>query len=538
MLSTNKTFRVFLSSTFSDFKAERDALQKFVFPKLRELCRLHGAHFQAIDLRWGVSDEAAHEQQTMNICLEEIARCQRATSRPNFVILLGDRYGWRPVPDEIPDRLFEKICNQRVGGGEQALLHERYDRDDNALPPVYWLKPRNGKHRDPKVWEQNEQVLLAIFQQACSSLSLDGAEILKLGSSATEQEIACGVFLKEGTGKDVHAFFRSIRKLQPLPFQGCQEDDVSARLRLKRLKEELRRCLPDANIHEYLVDWTGEGVTADHIGAVADKNEWSALSAQSKVAPRKPQPNFCQDFYDSLAGIIRCELEPVEADLLDQVEADLLDPEMKHHNDFRHSRADERLFSGRTEALEKIDAYLKAERPPRPPLAVCGAGSGKSTVMARAAAIAEAEYPQAKIIIRFIGITPESTQGRALLESLCHQISNDYGMGRTIPTDYVELIQEFSVQLTKIPADKPLFLFLDALDRLSDVNNARSLNWLPVKLDSNVRLIVSTLSDSPCFQYWKGNWQKTIFFNLAICHLTREATCSDGQRRWKKLALT
>ncbi len=511
MLSTNKTFRVFVSSTFSDFKAERDALQRLVFPKLRELCRLHGAHFQAIDLRWGVSDEAAHEQQTMNICLEEIARCQRATSRPNFVILLGDRYGWRPVPDEIPDRLFEKICNQlkeRIGADELALLHERYDRDDNALPPVYWLKPRNGKHRDPKVWEQNEQVVLAIFQQACSSLSLDGAEILKLGSSATEQEIACGVFLREDTGKDVHAFFRTIRNLQPVRFQGCQEDDVSACLRLKRLKEELRRCLPEANIHEYLVDWTGEGVTADHIGAVADKNEGSALSAQSKVAQRKPQPNFCQDFYDSLAGIIRCELEPVEADLLD--------PEIKHHSDFLHSRADERLFTGRTEALEKIDAYLKAERPPRPPLAVCGAsGSGKSTLMAGAGALAQREHPQAQVISRFIGVTPESTHGRALLESLCGQISNDYGMGRTIPTDYVELIQEFSVQLTKIPADKPLFLFLDALDRLSDVNNARSLNWLPIELGSNVRLIVSILSDSPGYAVLERQLAKDDLLQLS-----------------------
>jgi hypothetical protein len=37
------TFRIFISSTFSDLKAERNALQERVFPRLRELCQAHGA---------------------------------------------------------------------------------------------------------------------------------------------------------------------------------------------------------------------------------------------------------------------------------------------------------------------------------------------------------------------------------------------------------------------------------------------------------------------------------------------------------------
>ena|ERR1039458_3608309 len=88
-----RTFRVFVSSTFEDLKEERD-----VFPKLRKLCEQHGARFQAIDLRWGVRDEAAVDQRTMEICLTEIERCQAAGVRPNFIVLLGDRYGSLPVP--------------------------------------------------------------------------------------------------------------------------------------------------------------------------------------------------------------------------------------------------------------------------------------------------------------------------------------------------------------------------------------------------------------------------------------------------------
>lgn len=51
MTQTGKTFRVFVSSTFSDLKEERNALQRYVFPRLTELAKIHGCRFQTIDLR-------------------------------------------------------------------------------------------------------------------------------------------------------------------------------------------------------------------------------------------------------------------------------------------------------------------------------------------------------------------------------------------------------------------------------------------------------------------------------------------------------
>jgi len=59
MAIVNKTFRIFVSSTFSDMKEERNALQKYVFPKLRELCMQHSYRFQVIDLKWGVREESS-----------------------------------------------------------------------------------------------------------------------------------------------------------------------------------------------------------------------------------------------------------------------------------------------------------------------------------------------------------------------------------------------------------------------------------------------------------------------------------------------
>src|SRR5674476_512522 len=125
MARASRTFRVFVSSTFDDLKAERNALQERVFPRLKALCAEQGTHFhasfQAVDLRWGVSEEAGRDQQTMAICLDEVKRCQKASAKPNFIVLLGDRYGWCPLPAAIDAEEFEAIL-KKVPAGEQALL--------------------------------------------------------------------------------------------------------------------------------------------------------------------------------------------------------------------------------------------------------------------------------------------------------------------------------------------------------------------------------------------------------------------------------
>mgnify|MGYP001582463102 CR=1 FL=1 len=48
---SSPTIRLSVSSTFSDLKAARDALQREVFPQLKQLCLSRCSGFQAIDLR-------------------------------------------------------------------------------------------------------------------------------------------------------------------------------------------------------------------------------------------------------------------------------------------------------------------------------------------------------------------------------------------------------------------------------------------------------------------------------------------------------
>jgi NACHT domain- and WD repeat-containing protein len=150
MSDTNRTFRVFISSTFNDLKAERDALQP-VWDDLRARCAARGASFEAVDLRWGVSAEAALDQQALPICLTEVRRCRNISPRPNFVVLLSERYGWRPPPPSIPAEEYVVVIDHVDDPDARSLVPTWYECDRNAVPPVYLLRPRDASEPDPWV---------------------------------------------------------------------------------------------------------------------------------------------------------------------------------------------------------------------------------------------------------------------------------------------------------------------------------------------------------------------------------------------------
>ncbi len=97
---SRREIRVFISSTFRDMQEERELLVKKVFPELRRICDERFVSFTEVDLRWGITEEAAAEGKVLPICLEEIHNC-----RPYFIGMLGERYGW--VPDTVPPEVLK-----------------------------------------------------------------------------------------------------------------------------------------------------------------------------------------------------------------------------------------------------------------------------------------------------------------------------------------------------------------------------------------------------------------------------------------------
>ena len=74
-------------------------------------------------------------------------------SKPNFLILLGDKYGWQPIPEIIPENEIEAILRV-LAAKDKELSAGWYRRDDNAIPPEYVLQSK-VKH------DQNTNCILA-----------------------------------------------------------------------------------------------------------------------------------------------------------------------------------------------------------------------------------------------------------------------------------------------------------------------------------------------------------------------------------------
>ncbi len=124
-----KTF--FISSTFKDMHAERDALHQAVFPALRKLAKPYGEEIDALDLRWGVDTSLMTEAQSgmhvIETCMDAIDRC-----RPYMVVLIGERYGWIPeegLISELHDARMERWGGVPMSITQMEILYGALESD-------------------------------------------------------------------------------------------------------------------------------------------------------------------------------------------------------------------------------------------------------------------------------------------------------------------------------------------------------------------------------------------------------------------------
>jgi hypothetical protein len=313
--------RVFVSSTFSDLKHERNALQANVWPALERYCGQRGFQFQAIDLRWGVPTEAGLDHRTMRICFDELQRSQETSPRPNFLILLGDRYGWRPLPEEISTEEFRELEKQTADEpASLTVLKAWYPLDSNAVPPVHVLRSRRDSpdgrdYTDQQNWNEVQEVLWSIINRAFSPDLLAGRfdvsdeagvspgtipSIVRFQTSATEQEIWHGALQVAEARQHVFAFVRKIQNLD----------------------ESVRQANSDQRLKDF-VDLTPDG-GRDPVAQQAHEALQTALrlrlgdnyceittTAQLATAPHRNELDVTTDHLDVLCEEVRVKLEQV-----------------------------------------------------------------------------------------------------------------------------------------------------------------------------------------------------------------------------------
>ena len=482
MPQQTKIFRVFVSSTFTDMQKERSILQRDAFPRLEKCCEENGAKFQAVDLRWGVNEESQRNQKTLQICFNEIARCQKISPKPNFVILLGEKYGWQPIPEIIPEEEMISIFRM-ISEDDKTLISKWYRLDENAVPAEYLLQPRQEDLKEYQSWEKIERQIRSALRIAVDKLSFTSEQKIKYYASATHQEIIRGALnVPEGIDspeKHVFAFSRTITGLPRDESAMGFIDLVDGRLdqnskdRLDALKSQLKEKLGDDHFYEYKTKWKDGSLTIEEIEL----------------------KRFNDDVHDKIKAVISEQLANV-------VDKDEIVHESRLHGEFKTKLTEH--FCGRSGILLKLNEYLNNQSDKRVFAMIGDSGSGKSSVMAELVKEAEESRKNSVIVYRFIGTSSRSSNIISLLQSVCGQIAREYnttiealaGEGRDKALyDLNGLTEILKKSLALATSEKPILLFLDALDQLSDSDNARSLYWLPRELPQNTRMVVSSLPE-------------------------------------------
>ena len=515
----NKYIRFFISSTFADMKKERDLLRE-VMDNLANEYSQQGWQIETVDLRWGISEEAGLDNKTMQICLSELRHCQELSPKPNFIVLLGNRYGWIPLPEMVSTEDANLIkYNFNVKREGKELFNDWYKLDSNVLPNgMYVLQRRTGRFIDKEVWEKEVEYPLSdvfyevVYGSQILKRSLYGKCLSKLfprrthfasnllyGLSATELEIQHGALSVDDAKEHVIAYFREISDIDILPSEIKEEFIDTGRYyldnleKLTTLKTALKTKISKDNEFDVNVTW----------------NEYQ-------------QENFSTVFKTEMEQRLR---QVIEKSIK---EASKETPETENQKHLGIADFKSKNFVGREVEIETIDTYINDSDNGNVFVIQGPSGSGKSALVAQTIK----KYANTHdIICRFCGMTPLSSNIDELLKS--------------VENDIYTLNSENSGKLPNLLSDirlsKPLILIVDAINEI-DKDNKLIFKLSPFKmkdenkeegvpLSPNLKVIITTtekikikFGERLISQYVLGNMGKD---SLSLV----SSICSSNGRR-------
>ncbi len=442
-----RTVRVFISSTFRDMHSERDYLVKVVFPALRERLEPHRVHLVDIDLRWGITEEQADNDQVLDLCLNQIDEC-----RPFFLGLLGERYGW--VPEELPDDKSKHGWTQLHTGKSVTELE------------ILWGVLLKEKMHDHGLFFFRDPAYVSDVPEAKRSEveaeSPDSAQKLK----TLKQQI-----------RDANL---------PIPIMEdypCQYAGLGIKWGLAKFD------LNEADI-EALEEVADDGLVDNDEYAGLDERLRSIVHRYGVVSLTGLE-EFGRQVFDRLWNAIRKELALPESPA-EEASADPLAVERGYHERFMESRL--RVYVGRESLQQALTTFANGDGE-QPALVTGPSGSGKSAALAKFARDYAAGHPEVLIIPHFVGASPSSTGLRQTLHRFCSILKREFSFEEDVPPDTNSLITTFREFVTQVPADRRVLLVIDALNQLDESENAQQLNWLPWQFPAHVKVIVSCIDD-------------------------------------------
>ncbi|KAI9199210.1 uncharacterized protein BJ171DRAFT_601992 [Polychytrium aggregatum] len=524
VLPDDQTFElvIYVSCNAIDTTLERSVLMSTLVPGLRAECRNFGIDLHFVDMRWGETTQFVCEHRLIEIYTKELLRCIKSSCGMSMLSIIGDMYGRCHFPiqmeQDLGDLLFDEIENMsRKASAGLTMLKKWFWLDRNTNPPRYvlqpittylpgFLMPSDQRLHKRSMWTWWNRCFTPIkedLQHASRALRLR-RQISKdvhqyFHASLIEKELQLWLQYAVGASPDpTDDYCRGVvinRRIENII-----ERDFNARFYmdthgedydtlkpvkhnklgircLELLMESIEPQLHVGDIFKRTVPWDSEGIVYDN------------------PAHREYVDNMVQYVHDKAIQSIKSITE-------DSLRDPLCQEALVH---LKHCRAKAADYIGHIDILERILHHLA---PPfnhkSPPLFVSGIdGAGKSTVACRAlqklAVDAKHDESTPMIIVRFVGLTPESCTIASIIMSICRQITRAFATSLPRNAEESEAASYISYgrlkhclkeHLKYATDENPIIIVIEGLHRLSESSDC-SLTWLPMTLPKNARILLT-----------------------------------------------
>jgi len=462
--SSWKSVSVFVSSTFNDMHAERDYLIKRVFPELKEWCEQRKLRLIDIDLRWGITEADATNKNVVKVCLNRIDEC-----RPFFLCFLGQRRGWVPGKKDIAKDTYDTFpdIKQYIGDAsvtEMEILHAVIDpmnKKKKADRAFFYLRDPSYLDQIPK----EPKFIRNIYTNDGIADPIDQARANEQLRAWREEKIP-------ETGRFVHHYTATWN-----PDERTPELALPLRCPSRETENQLR----------WVMRWQELGVNPTHFNLSDEIIREEALHKNEEITKGRLGSFICGD--KDLADVILNDLKSaIEENFPDQmviVNETPLQIELNQQEQFLELNCTG--FIEREGDFDAINEYIESGSQD---LFVITAPGGMGKTMFLANWIRKFQQRSlTPIFYRFIGASNGSSTVDPVLRSLLQEMEERELLSDEIPFDSIELRNKLPDLLQSIGSKSNIVIVIDALNQLA--NGLKDLYWLPRKLPSGIKIIVS-----------------------------------------------
>ncbi|XP_064612273.1 NACHT and WD repeat domain-containing protein 2-like isoform X2 [Liolophura sinensis] len=522
--------RLYLCSGI-DMDTERGIVHNEIAPLLQDYCwSTHGVEFQVVDIRQGTPEHLLDEPWTRDLCLAELESCMRTSSGPSFGVVIGMKYGRQMLPSRIPDATFIAIrSGLKHAGSDVSLLDTWYWRNTNVTPPVYLLQ-RNVDNGEGlrETWQNysdeliqlldegiNSAVSLRIIEEdQCAQLtsSLVGAEVLK-GVQCEHPDVKCFGYIRFLTDKNKDMTSPEAMQYIDGDPMSCQIDAAAFQSISHLCADVIPEVLGDTkNLQTFSVSWK----TLAGLGDNSARKEYAVTFSRFLY-------QTCRRLIDETCARKRAAFRHE------------LVKEVGDHWRIAGEISEATLI--REDIARCVQAYLVGADTDQclvlhgPPVV------GKSVIVAQIARFVQSSsaelFPglQSAVIVRFCGSMSGTSTLRHLLFTLCLQIYDVMGKQPSeIPEDCEQLKTLFTTLITEAEFSGVLVILLDGIDKIHPCEDAHLLEWIPMKIANNLKLILTVSEEASGLLSSLSRKIQAEYF-MRIPGLNSEA-CSDILKAW------